>query len=151
MAAFVTGGAGFLLAVLWLDLMFDVQLVQHRGTVTLPEEVLASVAGYYRRVTTEARPMNRLIAAVMLVTLIAIGVQLAGDDAPVWVSVASLSLAGAAMLLAVTVTVPSAVRLGGRRDGAEVQSRLARSILRDHVACATAIAAVLVVQLSAAA
>ena len=151
MAAFVTGGAGFLLAVLWFDLMFDVQLVQHRGAATLPEEVLASVAGYYRRVTTEARPMNRLIAAVMLVTLIAIGVQLAGDDAPVWVSIASLALAGTAIVLAATITVPSAVRLGGRRDSAEVQSRLARSILRDHVVCATAIGAVLVVQLSAAA
>jgi hypothetical protein len=27
---FVTAGAGFLLAVLWFDLMFDVQVLAHR-------------------------------------------------------------------------------------------------------------------------
>jgi len=59
---FVTGGAGFLLAVLWFDLMFDVQVAGHDGE-ELPEPVLASIAGYYARVTTAARPMNRLIAS----------------------------------------------------------------------------------------
>ena len=54
MAAFVTAGAGFLLAVLWFDLMFDVQVIGHRGAV-LPEAVLASIAAYYARVTTRAR------------------------------------------------------------------------------------------------
>lgn len=148
MTAFVTGGAGFLIAVLWFDLMFDLQVTRHREKAELPEEVLASVAGYYRRVTTDARPMNWLIAAVMIATMVAIGVQFAGDDAPTWVSVASLALAGSAIVLAAMVTVPNAVRLGAREDGAEVQSRLARSILRDHVVCAAAIAAVLAVQLS---
>ena len=147
MTAFVTGGAGFLLAVLWFDLMFDVQVARRRGH-ELPEEVLASVAGYYRRVTIKARPMNRLIAGVMVATIAALVVQLARDDAPTWVSVVSLALAGAAIAVAAAHTVPSAVRLGGRRDSAEVQSRLARSILRDHVLCAAAIAAVLIVQLS---
>jgi hypothetical protein len=61
--AFVTGGAGFLLAVLWFDLMFDVQVLRH-GDEEVPEAVLASIAGYYRRVTTEARPLNRLVALV---------------------------------------------------------------------------------------
>ncbi len=151
MTAFVTAGAGFLLAVLWFDLMFDVQVARHRRSRELPEEVLASVAGYYRRVTTEARPMNRLIAVVMLATIVAIIVQLARADASTWVSVVSLALTGAAVMLAATNTVPSAVRLGARNDGAEVQTRLARAILRDHVLCAAAIAAVLVVQLSFAA
>jgi hypothetical protein len=148
MTAFVTGGAGFLLAVLWFDLMFDLQGASHRGRATLPEEVLTSIAGYYRRVTTEARPMNRLIAAVMAATLVAIALQLAHGDAPVWVSIVSLALAGAAIVLAAAVTVPNAVRLGARGDGTLEQSRLARSILRDHLLCGAAIAAVIVVQLS---
>ena len=38
----VVGGAGFLLAVLWFDLMFDVQVRGHDGAV-LPDEVLASI------------------------------------------------------------------------------------------------------------
>ena len=36
MTPFVTAGAGFLLAVLWFDLMFDVQALPHRGR-ELPE------------------------------------------------------------------------------------------------------------------
>ena len=147
MDAFVAAGAGFLLAVLWFDLMFDVQVARRRGP-ELPEEVLASIAGYYRRVTTAARPMNRLIAGVMLATLAAIVIQLAQDDAPVWVSVTSLVLAGSAITLAAALTVPSAVRLGRREDGTEAQSRLARAIFRDHVLCAVALTALLTVQLA---
>ena len=52
MTAFVTAGAGFLLAVLWFDLMFDVQTRRSAANV-LPTEVLASISAYYRRVTTD--------------------------------------------------------------------------------------------------
>ena len=40
MRTFAAAGAGFLLAVLWFDLMFDVQTRGHAGDV-LPREVLA--------------------------------------------------------------------------------------------------------------
>jgi hypothetical protein len=143
---FVTGGAGFLLAVLWFDLMFDVQVLRHRDR-ELPEGVLASIAGYYRRVTTAARPMNRLVAAAMVATIAAIVVQLVLGDAPRWAAAVSLALTATAVLLAAVHTVPSAVRLGARSDTTERQSRLARSILRDHILCITAVTAVLVVQL----
>jgi hypothetical protein len=144
---FVSAGAGFLLAVLWFDLMFDVQVARHReGTV--PEAVLASIAGYYRRVTTAATPMNRLVAAVMLGTIASIITQIARGDRPRWIGWASLVLAGGAILLAAFRTVPHAVVLGRRTDSAEHQSNLARSIYRDHLLCAAAILALLVVQLS---
>ena len=55
MNAFVAAGAGFLLAVLWFDLMFDVQALRHRER-DLPEAVLASIAGYYARVTGSSPP-----------------------------------------------------------------------------------------------
>ncbi len=55
----MTAGAGFLLAVLWFDLMFDVQTLG-RGEGQVPAEALSSIAAYYGRVTTAARPMNRL-------------------------------------------------------------------------------------------
>ena len=146
MTAFVTGGAGFLLAVLWFDLMFDVQALRRRSG-DLPEDVLASTAGYYRRVTTAARPMNRLVAVVMLGTIIAIVVQLMQGDASRWAGVVSLGLTAGAISLAAVHTVPSAMRLGTRADTIAVQSGLARSILRDHLLCVTAVAIVLVVQL----
>jgi hypothetical protein len=117
MTAFVTAGAGFLLAVLWFDLMFDVQ-ARRSGTEPLGEPVLASIAAYYARVTTRARPMNRLVATVMLATL-----------------------------AASAHTVPAAVRLGTRADDTERQSALARAILRDHVICFAGIAALLALQL----
>ena len=146
MTPFVAAGAGFLLAVLWFDLMFDVQVRAHRDG-ELPEEVRASIAGYYRRVTTGARPMNRLIAAVMVGTLAAIVAQLARGDAPAWAAWASLALAAAAIGLAGAHTVPAAVRLGRRDASPRVESRLARAIGRDHVLSLAAIAALLVVQL----
>jgi hypothetical protein len=148
MSAFVTAGAGFLLAVLWFDLMFDVQVRGHRDAV-LPENVLASIAGYYRRVTTASRPMNRLVAAVMLATLAAIVVEIVDGDEPRWVGWASAFLAAVAIGLAAARTVPSAVRLGARTDPGDRQTALARAIYRDHIACAVAIAALLGLQLAA--
>jgi hypothetical protein len=148
-SAFVTAGAGFLLAVLWFDLMFDVQAPRTRdGERDVPEDVLASISGYYRRVTTGARPMNRLVTVAMLATLAAIVVQIAEGDAPGWVGWTSLALAGTAILIAAGHTVPTAVRLGRRSDPVEVQSTLARAILRDHLLCAGAIASLLAIQLA---
>jgi hypothetical protein len=147
MQPFVVAGAGFLLAVLWFDLMFDVQVLRHRGTGDLPEPVLASIAGYYRRVTTDARPMNRLVAAVMLATLACLVAQAVADDVAGWVSVVSVAAAATGVGLAGARTVPAAVRLGGRRDPVTAQSRMARAICRDHLVCLVAIATLVVVQL----
>ena len=147
MSAFVSAGAGFLLAVLWFDLMFDVQVLRHRDR-DLPEEVVTSIAGYYRRVTTAARPMNQLIAAVMLLTLAGIVGQIVDGDGPPWVGWVSLLLAAPPILLAATRTAPRAKRLGARRDEFNRQSELARSICREHLVCLAAIAALLALQLS---
>jgi len=142
--AFVTAPAGFLLAVLWFDLMFDVQVL---GPKPVPEPALASISAYYSRVTTKARPMNLLIAAMMVATLSALVVQLAGDEAPRWVSVVSLVLAGSAIGIAAGHTVSAAQRLGRRSDSMEEQDKLARSICRDHMASFGAIATTIALQL----
>jgi hypothetical protein len=147
--ALASAGGGFLLAVLWFDLMFDVQVIGHHDG-ELPEEVLASISNYYRRVTTTARPMNRLIALVMLATLAGIVAELLGEGTPVWVAWTSLAVAAAPIALAGTRTVPSAVRLGVRRDPPARQSALARSICHQHMFCASSIAALLVLQLAVA-
>ena len=147
MSAVVTAGAGFLLAVLWLDLMFDVQVLGN-GERELPDQTLASIAGYYRRVTTAARPMNRLVALAMLATLTAIIIEIARSDRPTWAPWASLIFAVPPIVLAGVRTVPSAVRLGTRAESSERQSVRARSIYRDHVFCALAITALLAVQLA---
>jgi len=142
--AFVSAGAGFLLAVLWFDLMFDVQA---RGGSEVSPAALSSIASYYARVTTGARPMNRLVAAAMLATIAAIVVEIAEGTGPGWLPWASLGLAAAPITLAGGRTVPAAVRLGTRRDGISVQSMLARQVLVEHLLCFAAIAALIAVQL----
>ena len=147
MIAFVTAGGGFLLAVLWFDLMFDVQVLGQRED-DLPEAVLSSIAAYYARVTTAARPMNRLIATVMLATIAAVVAELANGDLPTAVAWVSLALAVAPVALVAARTVPHAVRLGTRRDPPAQQSALARSVFHEHVFCFASIAALIALQLS---
>ena len=147
MRALASAGAGFLLCVLWFDLMFDVQARRHPDQ-DVSENIRASIAAYYARVTTAARPMNRLIAAAMLTTIAAIAAELVRDELPAWRAVAALALTLGAVGLAAGRTVANAQRLGRRADDAAQQSRLARMILRDHVLCFGAIAVVLVLQLA---
>jgi hypothetical protein len=137
--ACVAAGGGFMLAVLWLDLMFDVQL-RHTDAV---DEATRSIATYYRRVTTDAFPMNRLIALVMVATLACIAIQAARHDAARWVSIASALAAVPTIALAATRTVPNAVAVGA--DATRVD--LARMVLRDHVYCFTSISTLVIVQL----
>jgi hypothetical protein len=133
----LTACSGFLLAVLWMDLMFDAQVFVDNGPGgDLPEPVLDSIARYYRRAVTESRPMSHLIALVMVVLLGVLGFRAVRGLDPGWLVALSSVLAGAPILLAATHTVPNAARLGSRSGGPAAQSALARSICRDHVACA---------------
>jgi hypothetical protein len=141
----LTACSGFLLAVLWMDLMFDAQVLAVRQAGgDLPESVLASIAGYYRRAVTESRPMSRLIAVVMVVLLAALAFRAVRGNDPGWLVAASAVLAGAPVLLALTHTVPNAVRLGSRSGSSADQTGLARSIWRDHLVCAGCMLAFLV-------
>lgn len=151
MEAFVAAGAGFLLAVLWFDLMHDVQVRSHPAEADLPEPVLASIAGYYARVTTGARPMNRLVALAMLATLTAVVVEIVEGLEPTWLPWLTLLLVALPIGLAGGRTVRAAVRLGGRADVTAEQSRLARTIYGDHLFCLACIAACLALQLGSAA
>ncbi len=146
--ATVAAGAGFLLAVLWFDLMFDVQTRKHVGD-PLPPEVLASISAYYRRVTTDAFPMNRLVALVMVLTLATIVAGIVEARSPWWVGWGSLVLAGSGFPFTLWRTVPNARRLGSAKDDARTQSSLARSIYRDHLLSFVRMSLVLGLQLIA--
>jgi hypothetical protein len=136
------GGLGFLLAVLWFDLMFDVQ-ARHRDGDQVAAEARASISAYYSRVTTAARPMNQLVALAMLVTLGAIVGVLVRDELPEWRAVVALVLSASAIGLAGARTVRNAQRLGRATDDAATQSGLATRILGDHIFCFAAIFAAL--------
>jgi hypothetical protein len=138
---------GFLLAVLWFDLMFDIQVLRHApAPAPLPEATLTSIARYYARVTTDAHPMQRLIALVMATTVL-------GSAWSVWTTprrilpwVACLS-ATVPIGLAAARAFPNAVRLGAGTASLAEQSALARAIFADHVICLPAIVAFTVLQI----
>ena len=113
-------------------------------------DAVALNGAYYRRVTTEAAPMNYLVGVAMLVTLAAVIAQIAGDEVPAATAWTSLGFVVPAIALASLHTVPTAVRLGSGRDEPAVQAGLARSILRDHLVCFALVAALLALQLAAA-
>jgi hypothetical protein len=139
---------GFLLAVLWMDLMFDVQVLGHRAP-ELPEPILSSIAAYYRRVTTTARPMGHLVGVVMTTAIATVAVELARDLDRRSVALTSLVLVGGPVVLALLRVYPRAVRLGARSDTTVEQSALARSICREHLLCLAGIVAFVGLQLAA--
>ena len=147
MHACAASGAAFLIAVLWFDLMFDVQTRKHIGD-PLPADLLASISAYYRRVTIEAWPMNRLIAVVMGLTLLAIVAEIVQNDRW-WTGWISLAAAASAIGLARARTIPNALRLGRAADSLDAQTCLARAIYRDHLYCLAVMTVVLGLQLIA--
>lgn len=149
MTPLLTACAGFLLAVLWVDLMFDTQVRLRGGTDDTDRAAVDGVAGYYRRATTTSRPMSALILVVMVTLLAALAVEAVTGAAPSWLLAMSAVCAGGPILLAVSRTVPNAVRLGRQDESTAEQIRLARSIHRDHLVCAVGILAFLVLWLTA--
>jgi uncharacterized membrane protein YfcA len=148
--ALLAACGGFLVAVVWMDLIFDVQVLRHaRAHGPLPEPVLASIAGYYRRATTDSRPMSRLIAAAMAVAVFGSLYRLVASDGALAARAAAFALCTAPAALAMLRVVPNAVRLGQRGDDVAKQSALAHSICRDHLLCLALIGAFTMLQLVA--
>lgn len=147
-APILTACAGFLIAVLWMDLMFDSQIRGRRGEEA-EQAALASISAYYHRATTTSQPMGSLIAVVMAVALITLGVEATRGHAPGWVMALSAVLAGGPILLALGRTVPNAVRLGRRTGTPADQTRLARAVFVDHIVCLIGMVGFLVLWISA--
>ncbi len=144
----LTISGSYLLGVLWMDLMFDVQvLAQAFGDASVPEQALDSISAYYRRVTTDARPMGHLVGTGIALTILGSlvqGVRAAGGS---WHRFAPLFFSGMPGSLALLRTVPNAIRLGARTDPLAGQAELARSICADHLVCFASIAVFVVLQL----
>ena len=127
-----------------MDLIFDSQVLLHRGADVLPESVLDSISRYYHRATSTSRPMSYLIALVMAILLGSLAFRAYRGSDPGWLLAVSAVLAGVPIVLAMTRTVPNAVALGNRAGTPAEQSRLARAICRDHLVCLMLMSAFLV-------
>ena len=136
-------GGGFLLAVLWFDLMFDVQMLAASPSMA----ALGSIGAYYRRVTTDAAPMGYFVGGIMAMTLAASVVDAARARDRRALRIVAVLLAAAPIALAVVRTFPNAVTLGREAIGDSAQVELARAILWDHVLSLASIGGFLAVRL----
>jgi hypothetical protein len=130
MAALLSACGGFLLGVLWMDLLFDVQVL---GADL--QTAVASIVAYYRRATVQAYPMNRVIGLVMLATVITLAYGVVRRRVSLRIGLPALGLAALPIGLAIVRVVPNAMRLGAGTDPPETQLALARAICFDHVLC----------------
>ncbi len=145
----VLASAAFLIAVLWFDLMFDVQVLRHRGAAALPIEVLESIRAYYRRVLVDASPMGRLVGVVMLVFVATLVAQTINSDVDTWVSIVSWIGFLFGPGLAAARVLHNARRLALGVGDHATGSQLARRICADHLVCLAAMSATVAAQLLA--
>lgn len=131
----VAAGCGFLLAVLWFDLMHDTQLLRADETAAI-----AVIRAYYRQVTREAGPMAWLVGAVMVVTSIGAWVETGGR-------LGRLALLYGPVACALALVVPWAEKLGAGTGSIALDRTLAWRILCAHVACFVSVGAFLAMTL----
>ena len=121
---------GFCLAIIYIDLVFDVSALPYRRTNTaLPASILTPIATYYRYVTKNPW----LLIFVMSVALTCIVAQVLLRLAPPWVGYSSLAIFGLIALLAMAKVIPGAQRLASGKESVEEQTRLAHSLLAYHL------------------
>jgi hypothetical protein len=138
---------GFMLAVLYIDLMFDVTAVPYRREkTTLPKEVLDPITLYYGRITQNPY----VLMFVMLTTTICLVAEIMYALVPRWVGYASLILMALAMLGGSLKVIPSAQRLGSRRDPADTQTSLVHGMLPAHIFLLVCILLLAIIQFTAA-
>ncbi len=121
---------GFCIAIVYIDLVFDVSALPYRKTKTaLPVDVLTPITTYYRYVTRNPW----LLIFVMTVVLTCIVVEVRFRLAPLWVGYSSLAIFGVTAVLAVARVIPGAQRLASGKEGVEKQTRLAHSLFSYHL------------------
>jgi hypothetical protein len=143
MSGLLIAGGGFLVGVLWMDLLFDTQILR------LPaQDVVGIVVVYYENAALRAYPMNRLIGLVMIATAAGAIYQTAKGRIDRR-ALAATACCGIAVGLALLRVVPNAMRLGARPGSIEEQIALARAICFDHIVCLLLMSAFVALQIRA--
>ncbi len=127
---------GFMIAVLYMDLVFDMSALPYRSSgAPLPADVLESIASYYRLITKNPY----LLTFVMLTATGCVVAQIAYALVARWVAWTSLGLMALAMSTAVFKVIPTAQRLATSKDAVEQRTRMVHSILPYHLVLLTCI------------
>ncbi len=138
---------GFLLAVLWFDLMHDVAIYPYLGGEGLvASDALLTVQTYYRRVLVDSSPMSSLVALVMVLAIGVNLVRLMKSREPVWLRIGCLLLLLPPTLWALTGIVPMAKRVAEEGTDPAILSSLASQIFHAHVICLVMITGFILLQ-----
>lgn len=120
---------GFMLAVLYIDLMFDIMAAPHKKNAVLPPLVLDSITHYYGRITQN--PF--VLTFVMLTTALCLGAEILYDLVPRWASYSSMFLMVLSMMTAIVKVIPTAQRLGAGTGSQEERTRMIHSMMPAHL------------------
>ncbi len=136
---------GFMIAILYIDLMFDVSAVPYRRTnAPLPGHVMDMVASYYRNITRNPY----LLMFVMLTATLCIVAEIVYNLVPRWVGYSSLGFMGIGMVGGVVKVIPTAQRLAAGKDPEDTRTRLVHSMFPSHVVLLISILMLALVQFS---
>jgi hypothetical protein len=121
---------GFMLAVLYIDLVFDmVALPYRKNRATPPKEVLESITSYYGRITQNPW----LLIFVLTTSATCIIWEIVYKLVPPRISYCSIVVVSALMLIGVLKVIPAAHRLASGKESIEVQTRLVHSLFPYHI------------------
>ncbi len=136
---------GFMIAVLYMDLVFDISALPHRRDKgPLPPEILDPITIYYRYITRNPY----LLMFVMLTTLVSIIVQIVYATVPRWTGYTALFCILFAMVGGTAKVIPTAQRLATGKDTVEERSRMIHSMFPFHILLLISILALAAVEFS---
>ena len=139
---------GFCVAIIYIDLVFDVSAMPYRKTGTaIPAAVVTPITTYYRYVTRNPW----LLIFVMSVTLTCIVAEILLRLVSPEVGYSSLVIFGVIALLAIAKVIPGAQRLAAGKETVEEQTRLAHGLLFYHLVFLVLVLALVLLQSAAAA
>lgn len=144
----ITGG--FILAVLWFDLKFDLLAYPHMMYgVELAGQDLATIKSYYLQVLSMERAGFPLITIMMLACIIAtLFESIRGRHISPWRRIAAPLLVIPPILLAGIRVVPTAGTLAQSTASHADQVTLSVAILQDHLFCFVSISCFLLLQVT---
>ena len=136
---------GFMLAVLYIDLHFDISALAFRkNKASVPKEVLDSISSYYKRVTSNPW----LLVFVMTTTVICVVWEIVYELVPPRVGYGSLILFAILMVIGMVKVIPAAQRLGSGKAGDEERIKLVHSLFPYHMIFLVIIATLTLLHLS---
>jgi hypothetical protein len=138
---------GFMLAVLYIDLAFDISALPYgKNKAAIPREVLESITSYYRRVTSNPW----LLMFVMTTSATCIIWEIVYRLVPPRIGYGSIVLFGVLMLISMFKVIPAAHRLASGKESEEKKIQLTYSLFPYHVALLIIIITLTLLQFSSA-